>query len=117
MEGLTVTDGAPEGQFRNCIVVEVGAWDIDGRSFPYIGIFNGRENVQIPLEKVGGEYIDLPDGLAFGSRVDIWCRISQGQKVVGERAIGKLQLRAVNVQHAGIANVTPLEDRIESYAA
>jgi hypothetical protein len=85
---------APEGHFRNCIVTEISAWDIDGKSYPYIGIFNGRENLQLPLEK---DCIP-PAGLEFGSKVDFWAVVSQGQKVVGDRAVGKVGLRIKNIE-------------------
>lgn len=88
-----------EGVFKNAIVTEVGAWDIDGKSYPYLGLFNGRENVQLPIEKD----CTPPADLSFGDKVDVWCRVSQGQKVVGDRSIGKLGLRAVNIERSAKA--------------
>jgi hypothetical protein len=94
---------AMQGEFRNCIVTEVGTWDIDGKSYPFLGLFNGRENVQLPIEKD----CTVPDGLEFGDKVNVWCRVAQGQKVVGDRSVGKLALRAVNVERASAAAARP----------
>jgi hypothetical protein len=101
---------ALEGHFRNAVVVEVGAWDIDGRSYPFVGLFNGRENVQLPIEKD----CTPPADLAFGDLVDVWCRVSQGQKVVGDRSIGKLGLRAVSIERVAGEATGSLTERLHS---
>jgi hypothetical protein len=102
---------SPQGRFLNCIVTEVSLWAIEvtdakGKKtgavskYPFIGIFNGRENVQMPI----GKDCVPPADLQFGDRVDIWCEISQAQKVVGDRAVGKLGLRAIDIQRASKAD-------------
>lgn len=85
-----------EGEFKNAIVTEVGAWDVEGKSYPYLGLFNGRENVQLPIDKD----CTPPADLVFGDKVNVWVRVTQGAKVVGDRAIGKTGLRCINVERA-----------------
>jgi hypothetical protein len=113
---------APQGRFLNCIVTEVSMWEIEATDakgkktgakarYPYIGLFNGRENVQMPIDKD----CTPPADLQFGDRVDIWAIINQGQKVVGDRAVAKLGLRAIDIQRAakssdGHSRFVPLAD-------
>jgi hypothetical protein len=94
---------ALEGHFRNAIVTEIGSWDIDGKSYPFLGLFNGRENVQLPIEKD----CTPPADLGFGDLVDVWCLVSQGQKVVGDRSVGKLGLRCRDVKLVAKAGTKP----------
>jgi hypothetical protein len=90
---------ALQGQIKNAVVTEVAAWEFkDDRgkdvSQPYIGLFNGRENLLVSIDKD----CTPPADLAFGDLVNVWFAINQASKVSGDRSFGVLKLKLVNVE-------------------
>lgn len=94
---------ALEAQLRNAIVCELGEYDFtgpQGERYPFLTLYNGRENLQMSIAKDA----NVPESLNFGDRVDVWFRIDQADKIVrGEdrdRAFGQLKLKVIDVKMA-----------------
>jgi hypothetical protein len=88
-----------EAQVTNAVFLEAGVWEIDGTKIPNITIYNGRENLQLAVDKD----CTPPADLKFGDKVDLWFTIGQASKVAGDRSFGVIKLRVLDVVRAGAA--------------
>lgn len=109
-----------EGFFRNVTALEVGTWDFkgdNGEEYRYIVVYDpeSRENLTVSLDADC-----TPPAVEFGTKIDMWIRLSQADKVVrgerngraNDRTINQLKLKAVSIelakQSAGSADKSKL---------
>lgn len=99
---------ALEAQLRNAIATEVGEYDFTGpkgERYRFITLYNGRENLTLSL----AADCPLPEGIKFGTEVNVWFRLNQATKNVrgetarDDRNFSQIKLQAVNVELAKAA--------------